>query len=110
MELAGGTRRRRLAWIRERIADAKHDRDLDIEWAEQHGDDPAELPGLWWYTFPSPQYSDLAWVRRIALAFLAWACKRKGHDWEDESWANTESGGEGGYCKRCGYDFKVTYY
>jgi len=37
-------------------------------------------------------------------------CKRRGCDWVDESWGNPDSGGEGGYCKRCGYSFSITYY
>lgn len=43
--------------------------------------------------------------------YFVWYCgKYIGHDWVDCSWCTPDSGGDGGYCRRCGWGFTHTYY
>lgn len=38
------------------------------------------------------------------------ACKIKGHEWIDDSWGNSESGGMSCYCARCGEGHRTILY
>jgi len=37
-------------------------------------------------------------------------CRLFGHNWVNEGWAGPDSGGDGGFCRRCGWSFHVTLY
>ena len=48
------------------------------------------------------------WFVRTNLETLQKDCE---HDmWVDEGYGNPDSGGDGGYCRRCGWGFWVQYY
>ena len=50
----------------------------------------------------------LFWMVKVTV--LEKTCKRKGHDWIDESYGGPDSGAMAGTCKRCGYSFHTQLY
>ena len=46
----------------------------------------------------------------IRISILSKVCKRKGHDWLDESYGGPDSGCMAGTCQRCGYSFHHQLY
>jgi len=49
-------------------------------------------------------------IINIKFAVGRMLCKKKGHDFVDESYGGPEGGCMAGYCKRCGYEFYTSLY